>query len=163
MTTPDFIDHFPMTSPGHGRVPRYRKGGIGDHATHHPTKAKPCAQVTCEMNMRGGGESHQKGRAANAGAWMRVVAYNGPDPGISATAEREPRKVDVVHGPKHHCQRMCQEKGVHAVCLQDPPFRTALADQMAHRVGRLECRTKSQEAHILNRWMGVERAWRKGA
>jgi hypothetical protein len=153
---PDFIDHFPRTSAGHGRVPRFRK--VGDQ--YFPTKAKPCAQVTCQLNMRGNGEKHQAGAADGAAAWMRHVHYNGPSPGISAEKEREARRDDVVFGPKHHCHHKCTQVGVHSICILDAPFRVQVGEQMAERVGRLTFRTKDQEANRLAEYLGVERRWR---
>ena len=158
---PDFVDHFPRTTRGHGRVIRRRVVGMQDgKVVEAITRAKPCQQATCELNMKGNGEKHGCGRPANGAEWMRSVGYNGPDAGISREEKAKVRTEARVHGPKHNCHSSCVEVGAHSVCLMPTPFRVGVGERMAELVAGLAFSTKQQEHRVLGRYMGVDVRWR---
>src|SRR5687768_16450151 len=103
---PDFTDHFPRTAPGHGMAGllTYKIGDVT-----YQTKAKRCVEPRCQLNVpsgRAGGEKHACGSADNAGAYMRAVSYNGPDPGVTREKEREVRE-DRTLSPHAKCHDRC--------------------------------------------------------
>ena len=125
--TPDLIDHFPLTAPGHGR-------GIG-----RGKGAPLCGVPQCERVSRTGrGQAHECGRAKNAAEWMRAVRYTGPDVGISAAPpERDQADITRVVPPRAGCHERCQEIGRHSTCLIPAPFRVPLLARMIQKIDQL--------------------------
>ena len=143
---PDFVGHFPHTSPGHGS------------ASENPGRKLKCVESRCQLNMpagRAGSEKHQKGSAHNAGVWIRDVGYTGPDPGVTAEEERPPRreKVESIYA---RCHDRCEVRGtLHSVCIYPKPFKTSLLDQMAARVEGMSFTSMTQQTHRLTEYLGA--------
>lgn len=84
------------------------------------TSPKPDFIDHFPVQARGGGKN--AGRATNAADWMRLVAYNGPSPGIVASREEKmARRVEEVHGPKFQCDPKCVLNEIHSVCRWPTP------------------------------------------
>ena len=153
---PDFVGHFPHTSPGHGSASE--NPGRKLKCVENPGRKLKCVESRCQLNAaagRSGGEKHAKGSASNAGIWMREVKYTGPDPGITAEEER-PARVDKVESIYARCHDRCEVRGtLHSVCIYPKPFKASLLDQMAARVEAMSYASGRQQTHRLTEYLGA--------
>lgn len=153
---PDFIDHFPLLTRGHG-------------FTLRPGKQKPCVESGCALNKKGkGGEVHEAGRAKNACDWMETSQYNGPFPGVTPERRKKKEAKDDleeavaagVAAGSSRCHDRCQirRRYLHSVCLLPSELKAPVLAQMLLKVEALN--ETEQGMRRLAEYAGVELAAR---